>query len=240
MKLRGTNNLSVAGKTQTQTQASSNAYMLVSTLPAAYRVPEIIGPSVAQSREGEAAYVGVYTTIISIITLSGGELSDARLRRHLQRLVIDKNMPSLNPNDGNHATENTELVLQRMTRQGYLVKASENKMQGDDDAITWHVGPRGKVEVSNEAIADIVRKVFGGSSPDLEKKLQSSLKVSEVATAETEPPSRRSVEDGAADQDQDQDQDEEPGPRRTRLRAQDEDDDDSGPSSRRRSRRRME
>ncbi|KAL1883377.1 hypothetical protein VTK73DRAFT_8944 [Phialemonium thermophilum] len=166
-----------AGKSQTQGQATSNAYMLVSTLPSKYRTPGIIAPSKAQSQEGEASYVGLYSTLIAIITLSGGELSDARLRRHLQRLVIDKNMPSLNPNNPHQATENTEVVLQRMIRHGYLIRVSENKLQGDDDSVTWHVGPRGKVEVSNEAIAGIVRTVYGGTSAELERKLQVSLKV---------------------------------------------------------------
>lgn len=213
--------------------------MLVSILPAEYRVPEIIAPSKAHSQEGEASYVGMYTTLISIITLSGGELSDARLRRHLQRLVIDKNMPSLNPNDANHATENTEIVLQRMIRQGYLVKTSENKMQGDDDSITWHVGPRGKVEVSNEAIAEMIRKIYGGSSPELEKKLQSSLKITEVTAPA--PAAGGTIEEDSADQSQ-ADQGGEPGPssvRRSRRRAAEDNADEAGPSTARRSRRKV-
>lgn len=212
-----------AGKSQTQGQTSSNAYILVSTIPAAYRIPAIIAPSKAQSQEGEASYVGLYSTIVAIITLSGRELSDARMRRHLQRLVVDKNMPSLNPNDGNRATENTELVLQRMIKQGYLVKTSESKMQGDDDTITWHVGPRGKMEVTNEAIASIVRMVYGGSSPELEKKLQGTLKVAERADADESEP----VED-VADQSRNDGQ-AEAGPsavRRSRRRAAAHDDDD--------------
>lgn len=115
--------------------------------------------------------------IIAIITLSGGELSDPRLRRHLTRLNAVENMPSMNPHDETSPSEKTDNVLQRMIKQGYLVKVTEAKSMGDDDATTWHVGPRGKVEVDKEAIAAFVRTIYGGSNEELEKKLQVSLKV---------------------------------------------------------------
>ncbi|KAK3331048.1 MAGE family-domain-containing protein [Apodospora peruviana] len=165
-----------AAKSQTQKEATSNAYILVSVLPEQYRTPAIIPPSRVQSAEGEASYVALYSIIIAIITLSGGELSDPRFRRHLQRLNAGENMPSMNPLDENAPNEKTELVLQRMIKQGYLVKVVESK-QGDEDSITWHVGPRGKMEVNNEATASLVRTIYGEPSDELEKKLQTSLKV---------------------------------------------------------------
>jgi hypothetical protein len=76
-------------------------------------------------------------------------------------------------------TDKTENVLAKLIRQGYLVKSVENKVLGEDETITWHVGPRGKKEVGNEAVAAFVREVYGGSSDDLEKKLQASLRVRE-------------------------------------------------------------
>ena len=48
---------------------------------------------------------------------------------------------------------------------------------GDDDSTTWHVGPRGQVEVGKEAIAAFARTVYGGSNEELESKLQVSLKI---------------------------------------------------------------
>lgn len=86
-------------------------------------------------------------------------------------------MPSMNPNDETSPSEKTEIVLQRMIKQGYLVKVVEAKGAGDDDSTTWHIGPRGKVEVGVESIAAVVRTVYGGSTDELEKKLQTSLKV---------------------------------------------------------------
>jgi hypothetical protein len=121
--------------------------------------------------------MALYTTIIAIITLSGGELSDPRLRRHLSRLNALENMPSMNPGDETSPSEKTETVLQRMIKQGYLVRVTEARSTGDDDATTWHVGSRGKVEVDKEVIAAFVRTVYGGSSEELEGKLQTSLKV---------------------------------------------------------------
>lgn len=86
-------------------------------------------------------------------------------------------MPSVNPLDENAPSEKTDLVLQRMIKQGYLVKVIESRTHGDEEAVTWHVGPRGKVEVNNESIATLVRTVYGGSNDVLETKLQTSLKV---------------------------------------------------------------
>lgn len=167
-----------AAKSQSQKEQTSNAWVLVSILPDPYKKPEIISPSKVQSADGEAAYVALYTTIISIITLSGGELSDPRLRRHLTRLNIAKNMPSLNPNNRHTPTEATDVLLQRMVKQGYLVKSDADGM-GDEDSITWHVGPRGKVEVGKEEIAAFIRTVYGGSTDELEEQLRRSLKVKE-------------------------------------------------------------
>jgi melanoma-associated antigen len=203
--------LPTAAKSQTQREVTSNTYILVSLLPAELRDPAIIPPSKVQSEDGEAAYMALYTTIISIIALSGGELSEPRLRRHLSRLNASDTMPSQNPNDPNAPSEKTEDVLQRMIKQGYLVKAigAVGLGDNDEDLTTWHIGPRGKAEVTNEAIAEFVRQVYGQSDPDLESKLQKSLKVQVRAEAENAegPP------------------EEEPG------------NGDPGPSSRRRSRR---
>lgn len=184
--------------------------MLVSILPEAYRTPTIMAPSKFQSADGEASYIALYTTIIAIITLSGGELSDPRLRRHLARLNAAENMPSMNPNDETSPSEKTEAVLQRMIKQGYLVKVTESRTAGDDDSTTWHVGPRGKVEVGNEAIAALVRTVYGGSDDELENKLQVSLKIKEK---KTEAPELEAVDEEAPP-------DGDPGPSARRRRGE--------------------
>ena len=197
--------------------------MLVSVLPQHLRVPDIITPSKVQSADGEAAYIGLYTMLIAIITLSGGELSDPRLRRYLTRLNAAENMPSFNPNNENSPSEKTELVLQRMIKQGYLVRVADNKNPGDDDAITWHVGPRGKVEVDNEAIAAVVREIYAGGqhNEDLERKLQASLKVKERKPPRSAAAGRApaTIQEDQEDEDSTSEDDEpEPGPSTRRGR----------------------
>ncbi|KAK3396073.1 MAGE family-domain-containing protein [Sordaria brevicollis] len=209
-----------ATKSQSQKEPTSNAYILVSVLPEHLRVPDIITPSKVQSADGEAAYVGLYTMLIAIITLSGGELSDPRLRRYLTRLNAAENMPSSNPNSEHAPSEKTELVLQRMIKQGYLVKVADNKNAGDDDAITWHVGPRGKMEVDNEAIAAVVREIYGGSrqNKDLERKLQASLKVKERKPPRPAGESRGPATIQEDEEEEEEEEEPEPGPSTRRGR----------------------
>ncbi len=194
--------------------------MLVSILPQVYRSPEIMAPSKAKSADGEAAYTALYTMIIAIIQLSGGELSDPRLRRHLTRLNAAESVPSLNPNDPNAPVEKTELVLQRMIKQGYLIKVVEDKSHGDEESIMWYVGPRGKVEADNESLANLIRAVYGGSDETLEKKLQRSLKVKEAKPL-LPMDEEEGGEQGGGDGNQEEANDE-PGPssRRRRSRRQ--------------------
>lgn len=73
--------------------------------------------------------------------------------------------------------DKTENVLVKMVRQGYVDKVVE-RVEGDEDSITWHVGPRGKIEVSNQSIAHVVAEMWGDDRPDdFDKKLEKSLGV---------------------------------------------------------------
>ncbi|KAL8338527.1 hypothetical protein RB598_007062 [Gaeumannomyces tritici] len=186
-------------KSQTKGAASSNSYILVTTIPEPYRSAAIIPPSKIQSSDAEAIHVGLYSLIITIITLNGGELSDHKLKRYLQRMNANVNTP----------LEKTEAMLQRLIRQAYVVKTVERNPQSDDDAVTWHVGPRGKQEVTHEAIANIAREVYGAAANDeLEKKLHASLRIAErkpprrEGSAEAE---RHQGHDGDADGAEDED-----------------------------------
>ncbi|KAK7740689.1 hypothetical protein SLS53_005157 [Cytospora paraplurivora] len=161
-----------AAKSQSKT-ANSNAYVLVSVLPDAYKTSRIIAPSRILSDEDEAAYVAFYTMIISLIRINGGELSDPKLKRYLRRLNAETN---------SFKSTKTEDTLAKLQRQGYLVKNIDKdaRQHGDEqEATTWLVGPRGKVEVSDEAIAGLVRAVWGEESDELESRLQNSLHVQE-------------------------------------------------------------
>ncbi|KAI1370707.1 MAGE-domain-containing protein [Hypoxylon crocopeplum] len=164
-----------ARKAASQSTTSSRQYILVSTLPREYKSQSIVAPSRIPSTPEEAAYVGFYTMIISLIVLNGGELSDTKLRRYLTRLNASQNLPM----------DKTDNVLQKIARQGYVDKVVE-KSDGDEDAVTWCVGPRGRVEVPPESIAAIVTEVWGDLPDDFNKKLQRSLGIQELDQLELE------------------------------------------------------
>lgn len=149
--------------------------MLASVLPEPYKSARIIAPSRLISAEDEAAYVGFYTLIISLIRMVGGELSGSNLKRYLRRFNAEVNT---------YNDTKSEDTLSRLQRQGYLVKTVDKdaRQHGDEEQATaWLVGPRGKVEVTDEAIAGLVREVWDTKSHDdaleLEKKLQASLNI---------------------------------------------------------------
>ncbi|KAI1766013.1 MAGE-domain-containing protein [Hypoxylon sp. FL1150] len=164
-----------ARKASSQSAASSRQYILASTLPREFKSQAIIAPSRIPSTPEEAAFVGFYTMMISLIVLNGGELSDTKLRRYLTRLNASQNLPM----------DKTDNVLQKIVRQGYVDKVIE-KREGDDDAVTWCVGPRGKMEVPPESIAAVVAEVWGELPSDFNQKLQRSLGVQELRPPQVE------------------------------------------------------
>ncbi|KAI8957725.1 MAGE-domain-containing protein [Daldinia sp. FL1419] len=157
-----------ARKATSQNTASSRQYILVSTLPPEYKSQSIIAPSRIPSTSEEAAYVGFYTMVISLIVLNGGELSDTKLRRYLTRMNASQNLPM----------DKTDNVLQKIVRQGYVDKVVE-RSDGDEDAVTWCIGPRGRIEVPPESIAGVITEVWGELPDDFFKKLQRSLGIQE-------------------------------------------------------------
>lgn len=225
------------------TKSSTNTWILTTILPPEFRSPRIIAPSKVHSADGEAAYTAFYTTLIAIITLSGGEVRDAKFHQYLTRLNADNTVPSMNPNNRHQPSESTEAVLQRLIRQGYLVKQSSGE---DGEEVTWYVGPRGKVEVDNEAIAAVVRTVYGEAAGDkLERQLHNSLGVRPRVGE------RNGAEEDAEGGEEEEEREEEAPPRQRRrvntagqaqaspmaIRAR-RDDGDPGPSSRRSGRQR--
>ncbi|EXF80263.1 MAGE family protein [Colletotrichum fioriniae PJ7] len=169
-----------------QAKTSSGVYVLSSTLPSEYRAPTILAPSKAPSTDAEASYVGFYTMIVTIIFLSGGEMSEQKLRRHLNRLNAEANV----------AVEKTEDVLKRMQTQGYVVRkvqknAGTQAQDGSED-ITWLIGPRGLEEIGAEGAAGLVRSVWADQADaELEKKIEASFGI-------------RPAEDGDGDVDMSQ------------------------------------
>lgn len=138
--------------------------MLNSTLPPAYRTPAILPPSSIPTSSSEGAYIGLYSLIITLISLSGGKIADAKLNSYLQRLNADVNMPM----------DKTEAVLARMIKQGYLTRIRDTA--GGEEIVEWMVGPRGKVEVGAAGVTGLVTAAYGDAAPaDLHDRIASSL-----------------------------------------------------------------
>ncbi|KAF9780350.1 hypothetical protein IL306_000608 [Fusarium sp. DS 682] len=159
-----------AMKANAQPKLGSGSYILTSILPEAYRHPAILAPSKTPSADDEATYAAFYTLVISLISLNGGELSEQKLKRYLQRLNADRNV----------SMDKTEMILKKMERQGYVVKRVERPPVGHDGdpSTTWHVGPRGKEEVGLDGVMGMTREVYGDSwNEDNEKKLRASLNI---------------------------------------------------------------
>lgn len=131
------------------------SYILTTILPSQYRTAEILPPSIIGSSAEEAAYTGLCSMAVALISLSPGRsLPDSKLYRYLSRMNADKNMPM----------GKTENVMKMMTSQGYLVKVLDRS--GDEETIDWVVGPRGKIEIGNRGILGLVKEVYGDRAPD--------------------------------------------------------------------------
>ncbi|KAF2107475.1 MAGE family-domain-containing protein [Lophiotrema nucula] len=157
-----------AAASESQNKTTSNQWILRNALPDQFRVSGIISPSSAPTSEVESAYVGLYTMIISLIMLAGGQMSEQKLDRYFKRMNIDQSMP----------VDSTDKALARMIKEGYIVKIKESS--GGDEQVDWMVGPRGKVEVGDSGVMELVRTVYGqDAGQELEQKLARSLRIAD-------------------------------------------------------------
>ncbi|KAI9724651.1 MAG: hypothetical protein M1828_003520 [Chrysothrix sp. TS-e1954] len=159
-------------QTQSQASTSSKVWVLSSSLPAKYRDAAVLEPSKVPTSEAEAAYTGLYSFLIAVITLGGGQLSEAKLDRYLRRMNADQSTP----------IDKTEKMLARMVKEGYLHKSKETV--NGEEMTEYFVGPRGKIEVGEKGVAGLVRRVYGlpldgaPGDTDLERRLERTLRIS--------------------------------------------------------------
>jgi len=91
-------------------------------------------------------------------------LPEAKLDRYLRRTNADQSTP----------VDKTDKLLQRLIKEGYIVRIKENS--GGEELVNYIVGPRGKVEVGEDGVAEFVRNVYGQKADEeLSKKLERSL-----------------------------------------------------------------
>ena len=136
--------------------------------------------------------------VIALIALSGGEITEPKLKRHFQRLNVDNKL----------GPEKTDDVLTKMEKSGYVVRRVENISADHDKNVSWLVGPRGKEEIGPEGVAGVVREVFGGTTPELERRMATSLGIT------PQEPEQQEVEEENGEQPE-----EAPEPRRRSRRS---------------------
>jgi hypothetical protein len=150
-----------AAKTAKQAASTTSAWVLVSSLPRAYRDPVILPAQ-------DPTYVALYTFIITSIMLSSGVMEEGKFERCLQRVNANDYTP----------LGTKDKLLQRLIKEAYIVKIKDNS--GGEEKIEYMVGPRGKVEVDKHAVANVLRTVFGENEEDLEKRIEKSLNLGDV------------------------------------------------------------
>lgn len=156
----------VAAQKSDKQPTSSNSWVLVSTLPEKFRDIAIIPPPRVPSAETESQYVGLYSFIISVIALAGGTLPEAKLERYLRRANADNSTP----------IDKTDKLLARLQKEGYIVKVTQKDSATGEESIEYMVGPRGKMEIGDDGVVGLVKKVYGEEAPDdLDGKLERSL-----------------------------------------------------------------
>lgn len=148
-------------------------WVLQTILPEQYRIPEIIGPS-RPLKEGlinrEDSYVGLYTLAIALITIAGGMIPEGKLDRALRRMNADQTTP----------IGSKDKTLATMIKDGYVVKVKDSS--SGEETVDYIVGPRGKVEVGREGVAQLVRTIYGESEnhEELETRIQRTVDIAEA------------------------------------------------------------
>ncbi|CAK4028893.1 mage family [Lecanosticta acicola] len=166
-----------AQKSGSQSKPTSTSWILVSILPSEFRNPGIIQPPSAPTSADESKYTAIYTILVSLILLSGGNLPDAKMERYLRKLGLQDKTPIKD-------YEMTEKLMKRLEKDGYLIRVRESHGTGEDD-VYWIVGPRGKVEVGESGVRGLATTVFGDmeteeDEADLDRKILRSLGLSEA------------------------------------------------------------
>jgi DNA-binding PadR family transcriptional regulator len=140
-----------------------------------FRTPDILNPPSAPTPAHEGTYTAIYTVLISLISLSGGSLPDAKMERYLTKLGMQDNTPVQD-------YEKTEKLQKRLEKDGYIVRVKESTGTGEDD-VYWLVGPRGKIEVGDTGVRGLTKAVYGElddkEDEELERKIERSLGLGE-------------------------------------------------------------
>lgn len=154
---------------------STASWVLTSILPSEFHHPEILPPSAVPTESEEGKYTGIYSVIVTLISLSGGSLNDSKLDRYMKRMHLEDNTPL-------EGYEKPAALLKRMEKDGYIVRVKETGPGGEED-ISWILGSRAKVEIGDAGVSGLTKAVYGdlddAASEDLERRIARSLGVGE-------------------------------------------------------------
>lgn len=192
-----------------QANKAPTTWVLTTILPARFRTadPGILPPVAAPTSAEEGKYTSIYTLLVSLILLSGGQLPDAKMDRYLRRLGLE----DATPVDG---FEKTEKLMKRMEKDGYVLKVKENAGNGEED-VYWVVGPRAKVEVGEKGVEGLVKSVYGfgveaEGDEELERRIKRSLGIGEgVARKAVEVEKKKKGRKRREEQEDEEDEEEE-------------------------------
>jgi DNA-binding PadR family transcriptional regulator len=168
-----------AQKSQSQGQAKApTQWVLRSILPFHFRDPEILPPAAAPTQGVEGTYTALYSLLVALIMLGGGQIAQAKMERYLRRLGLEDRTPV-------PGSEKTEKLLKRLEKEGYIREIREKATQGEED-VSYVVGPRGKVEVGERGVEGLVKAVYGDlegeeEEEELERRIARSLGLGEKA-----------------------------------------------------------
>jgi hypothetical protein len=138
----------------------------------------------------EDSYVGLYTMTIALITISGGMIPEGKLDRALRRMNADQLTP----------LGTKDRTIGQMIKDGYIVRIKDTS--SGEETVEYIVGPRGKVEVGRDGVANFVRMMYGedGDVADLEKRIDRTLNIAEAFNSTAAPPEPAAAASAAASQ----------------------------------------
>ena len=171
----------IAAQKTAEKSKTTDAWLLVTTLPARYRHPAILAPSSVPTADEEAKYTAIYTLLISVVMFHGGTLPDMKMERYLRRLGLEDNTPL--DHRQREGRQKTEELVKRLSTDNYVYKVREATGMGEDE-VYWVVGPRGKLEVGDEGVRGLARAVYGeqdeADEEELERRMGKSLGLAEA------------------------------------------------------------
>ncbi|OJD36342.1 mage protein [Diplodia corticola] len=144
--------------------STTTSYVLTNTLPEKYRGWDIVPPPKVPTFSDESAYIGLYTFVVTCITLAGGRLPELKLDRYLKRTNADQTTP----------VGSTDKLLARMKKDGYIKLITDRS--SEDNVREWVVAGRGKVEIGEKGVAGMVQAVYhDNATAELDRRIERSL-----------------------------------------------------------------